>query len=206
MKNALHVPDDWKTRWGPAIGAVKAHLEFEKYHEEHRRHCGMPESHKASFYEPLINTAKAVLDVTSRSTYNRISSEVRQSHRANDAKKPVEKEDPQWTNPLHLLGVKAYGSVICDGTNLPGLVVGGEPPTSPPCVWNAIIIKKHLSFSLIDTPPCFIRPSRNENLPFVRGHAKISSHLMRRIRKQRETRYTYTRAARLASLTDILEW
>ena len=136
MKRVLDVPDDWKTRWGPAIEAVKADLEFKIYHEEHRRHCGKPESQKASFYEPLMNTVKAVLDVLSRSTFNRISFEIPQSHPVNDAKKPVEKGDPQWTNPLHLLGIKAYGSAICDGTNMPRLVIEGEDPTSPPCVWT----------------------------------------------------------------------
>ena len=131
MKNALHVPDDWKTRWGPAIEAIKADLEFKKYLEEHRRHCGMPESQKASFYEPLTNTARAALNVLSRSIFDRASFEDPQSHHVNDTE-----EDLQWTSPLHLLGVRAYGSAICNGKNLPRMLAGGEDPTSPPCVWT----------------------------------------------------------------------
>ena len=135
MKHVLHAPDDWKTRWGPAIEATKTDFEFRKYHEEHRRHCGKSGSQEASFYEPLMNTAEAVLDVLSRPTSDRISSQVPQPHRVDGPKKPGEKEDPQWADPLYLLEVKACGSAICDGTNMPRLVVGGEPPTSPPCVW-----------------------------------------------------------------------
>ena len=134
MKHVLHVPDDWKTRWGPAIEAVKAELEFKIYHEEHRRHCGKPESQKASFYEPLMNTVKAVLDVLARPTLDRISSEAPQPHPVNGPKKPVEEEDPQWAEPLYLLEIKACGSAICDGTTMPRLVVDGEDPTSPPYV------------------------------------------------------------------------
>jgi hypothetical protein len=40
MKRVLHVPDDWRTRWGPAIDAVKADAKFNKHHE---KYCGLCE-------------------------------------------------------------------------------------------------------------------------------------------------------------------
>ncbi|KAF9644498.1 hypothetical protein BDM02DRAFT_3272377 [Thelephora ganbajun] len=151
MKNVLHVPDDWKTEWGPAIEAVKTDQKFEKHHEEYCQHCGRSSSQEVSFYKPLMNAANAVLDVLSRSTLGDASSGVPQYYHVNDPKKlrggvinrvslspdlvvlhkecqPSKGEQLHWANPLHILEVKPFDGALCDGMNMPRLVVDGIDP------------------------------------------------------------------------------
>ena len=153
MKYVLHVPDDWETAWGPAMEAVKADPDFEEQHKEYCKQCKKFGSQEKPFYAPLMNTANAVLDVLSRSTFDGISPNISQHYRVNDPKKlrggvfnkfhlspdlvllhnecrPSEEEDLHWANPLHILEVKPYDNALCDGTTVPRLVIDGQCATS----------------------------------------------------------------------------
>ena len=155
MKSVLHVPDDWKTAWGPAIEAVKADPDFKKHYEEYCKQCNKFGSREGPFYAPLMNTANAVLGVLSRSMFDGISPNIPQYYRVNDPKKlrggvfnkfnlspdlvllhsecqPSEEEDLHWANPLHILEVKPYDNALCDGTSMPRLVIDGKCATSSP--------------------------------------------------------------------------
>ena len=156
MKYVLHVPDDWKTAWGPAIEAVKADPDFERCYEKYCEQCNKSYSQEESFYAPLINAANAALGVLSRSTFDGIPSQTPQYYHANNAKKlrgevfnkfnlspdlvlrnecqPSKKEDLHWANPLHILEDELYDNALCDGTSVPRLVIDGQCATSPPPV------------------------------------------------------------------------
>ena len=149
MEYVLHVPRDWKTKWRPALNAVKADENFKKFHD----YCGLcdnggtPESH---FYPPLVNTANAVLDVVSESDFDDIPSGKHQYYRVNDPYRIsggvmnksglspdlvlLDKDLPHtnaslhWANPLHVLEVKPHDTAICDGKNMPRLVMNGKCP------------------------------------------------------------------------------
>jgi len=152
MKQVLHVPDDWKTRWGPAIDAVKADGEFKRHHEQYCKMCNEGMTPEKEFYSPLMETANAVLEVVSRSNFNHIPSERRQYYCVSDPshlrggvmskknlcpdivllhKNRTPPEDTKeklvyWANPLHVLEVKPYDNAICDGARMPHLIVDGE--------------------------------------------------------------------------------
>ena len=149
MKSVLHVPADWKTQWGPVIEAVKADQEFREHHEGYCRQCDKSGSPEKSFYDPLRNTANAVLRVLSRSSSDDDPGNPQYYH-VNDPKKlqggvinrvnlspdlvvlhddcqPSRAEGLHWANALHVLEVKPYDGAICDGANIPGLVTDGEP-------------------------------------------------------------------------------
>ena len=56
MKLVLRVPDDWKTRWGPAIEAVKAGAEFNKLCKSYCRVCDGSGTLEKNFYPALMET------------------------------------------------------------------------------------------------------------------------------------------------------
>jgi hypothetical protein len=132
MKHILHVPDDWETRWRPALDAVKADAKFNKHHNEY---CGLCEENSAlkkNFYPPLTETANAVLDIVSRSDFNGIPSEKRQHYHINHpnhVKGGAMNRKALPTNPLHVLKVGPYNNALCDGRNMPRLAVNGKCAT-----------------------------------------------------------------------------
>jgi len=76
------------TRWGSAIEAVKADLIFKKYHGEYCGECKRTSSHKKTFYDPLMNTMNATLDVLSWSTFDNMPTRIPQHYWVNDLKRP----------------------------------------------------------------------------------------------------------------------
>ena len=134
MKHVLHVPDDWKSVWGPAIEAVKADSDFKRHHEEycnHRDGLGPRET----FYRPLMNAANAVLEVVSRSEFSDIPSNISNLAVLYKGCQPSE-EGFRRENPLRVLKVNPYNSALCDGTNMPRLVVDGEHAASSFSGWT----------------------------------------------------------------------
>ena len=148
IKYVLHVPADWKTKWGPALDAVKADAKFKEHHENYCGLCDGQGAREENFYPPLVDTANAVLDVISRSNFDDIPSEQRQYYRVNhlnhimggvmnkknlspdlvllDKNFPNTNKSLHWANPLHVLEVKPHDNAICDGKNMPRLVVDGK--------------------------------------------------------------------------------
>jgi len=152
MKRVLHVPDDWKTRWGPAIEAVKADMEFDENHKNYCRLCEESGTLEKKFYPALTETANAVLGVVSQSNFKDIPSGRRQYYYVSDPEhlkggvmskknlspdvvllhknrvrpKPGVNKTLHWANPLHVLEVKPYDSALCDGESIPRLVVDGK--------------------------------------------------------------------------------
>ena len=102
MKYVLHLPTDWRTKWAPVIDAVNTNANFEGHHEACRGLCDEKGTVEKDFYQPLVKTANAVLEVISRS------------------------KSLHWANPLHVLEVNSYGNAICDGGDMPKLVVDGK--------------------------------------------------------------------------------
>ena len=156
MKHVLHVPDDWRTKWAPAIEAVKANRDFTKHLNEYRKHCNTSSAQESSFYKPLVAIANTILGVLSQSKFNGISSGIPQYYRVNDPKKlrggvinkaglspdlvalhedckPSREGSLHWANPLHILEVKPSGGALCEGKGMPRLVVDGKRATSPLC-------------------------------------------------------------------------
>jgi len=142
MKYVLHVPEDWETKWRPALDAVKADANFKKYYENYCGLCGGNGAlEQKNSYPPLVETANAVLDVVSRSNFNNILSETRRCYRVGGGVMDIDENHPRpgpdadkslhRANPLHVLEVKPYDNVICDGKNMPRLVVNGKCPAGP---------------------------------------------------------------------------
>jgi len=146
MQSVLHVPKDWGTEWKFVMEAVGADPEFQKHHKEYFECCDGAVTREELFYKPLAKMANAVLDVWSR--LGGTDSGIPHTYRANCTRKlqggifnkanlspnlvVLHKDcDPKsnnlhWANALHVLEVKPYGNVICDGGDMPRLIAGGE--------------------------------------------------------------------------------
>ena len=128
MKSVLHVPDDWKTMWGPAIEAVKKDPNFYGHHERYHWLCSGPSPAETSFYESLVKTANAALDVLSQPKLESTPGLPRCSH-GDDTKKlqgGVMNRVGLFPDPLHILEVKPCGDLLCGGENMPRLAVDGR--------------------------------------------------------------------------------
>jgi len=114
-----------------------------------------------SFYTPLMETANAVLDVVSWSDFKDIPSEKHQYchvnnsnhnqggvvnknglspdlvllHKNHPCPRPDSNKSLHWVNLLHALEVNLYDSALCDGRNMPRLVVDGKCPMDSFCIW-----------------------------------------------------------------------
>ena len=86
MKNVLHVPDDWKTRWGPTIEQVKANKLFQLHHGSYSNRCDISSSEEEPFYELLIGMLNVILHVTRKSPLGSIKPKTPQCHTTNDSK------------------------------------------------------------------------------------------------------------------------
>ena len=138
MKSVLHAPDDWRTRWGPAIEAVKAYQEFAKHHKEYCERCENEAPLEGSFYKPLMDTTNAVIDALSQSTFNGFSPGIPQYTRVNEPNLspdlvtlhkdcPSKTKRPRWAKPVwYTLEVEPFDNSACDGRYMPRLVVDGE--------------------------------------------------------------------------------
>ena len=158
LKSVLHVPGDWKTKWERAIEAVKKNKKFKKSYKAYCEECNKCGGHEVEFYKPLINTANAVLDVVSDFKLGDVSGTPQYYHRCDpkhiqggimdwvglcpdvvvlpkdyDSSK---KRNLHWANPLHVLEVKPSDAAICDGENIPRLMVDGKHVTSPLRGWQ----------------------------------------------------------------------
>ena len=149
LKSVLHAPDDWKTRWGLVIEAVKADQKFAKLHEDYCKDCENGNLKEDLFYEPLKETTNAILAVLTRTPFKATPCGIPQYFHVNDPKKlrggvfskanltpdlitlhedchPSEGGTLHWANPLHVLEVKRSDNSISDGTGMPNLVVDGK--------------------------------------------------------------------------------
>jgi len=150
MKHVLHVPDDWKTRWGPAIDAIKADATFSEHHEKYCGLCEEKGTTEEKFYPRLVEVINAALDMIFRTSFEGIPSERRQYHHIDNPShvkggvmnkrglspdlvltqegrcRPDTRGSPHRANPLQVLGAKSCDNALCDGKNIPRLVVGGK--------------------------------------------------------------------------------
>jgi len=159
MKHVLHVPDDWKTRWRPAIDAIKADATFSEHHE---KYCGLCEEKgmlEENFYPRLMEMTDAALNVIFRADFEGIPSEGHQYHpinHPNHAKggimnekgffpdlilaqegrcRPDARGSLHLANPLRVLGTKSCDNALCDGMNVPRLVVDGKRARDSFRIW-----------------------------------------------------------------------
>jgi len=126
MKYVLHVPEDWETKWRPPLDVVKADANFNKYYENYCGLCGGNGAlEQKNFYPPLTEMANAVLDVVvSQSDFDNIPNIDKNHPRPGpDANKSLHR-----ANPLHVFDVKPRYIVLCDGRDMPRLVVNGRCP------------------------------------------------------------------------------
>ena len=157
MRSVLHVPKDWETEWKSIIEAVEADPEFHKHHKEYFERCDSAETREELFYKPLAKMANAVLDVWSQSELTRTDSGIPQAYHVNSPGKlqggifnkanlspdlvvlhkayNTKSSSLHWANALHVLEVKPYGNAVCDGGDMPRLIVDGEQATSSFCAW-----------------------------------------------------------------------
>jgi hypothetical protein len=145
IKTVLHVPKDWKEEWKSRIEAVKRGSAFTVPHEKYCNFCEDPKLSEGEFYEPLMETANAVL---SRLEFPEDSG-IPQQYHVNAPKvvrggvfdkvglipdlvvlheglKPGGVPGLHWPNPLHVLEFKPYDNALCTGETLPRLVVDGK--------------------------------------------------------------------------------
>ena len=157
MEYVLHVPGDWKTLWSADIEAVKADPGFKEHHEKYCELCNS-RSLEGLFYRPLMETANAVLRALPRPDPEAVTRGIPQYYHVGDPKRlrggvinksklspdlivlhedcvQSEKESLHWTNVLHVLEVKPFDSAICDGENMPRLVVNGKRVANSFCFW-----------------------------------------------------------------------
>jgi len=165
MKQVLHVPDDWRTLWRRAIKAVTANKEFDRHYQKYCKMCNKGKTPEKAFYSPLMETANAVLEVVSWSKFKYIPSEKRQYYCVTDLTRlrgrvmnkrslcpdkilmyqnrtpPSNPKDGfvYWPNPLHILEVKPYDNALCNGENMPHLIVDGEHAGWRLCGWLQLI-------------------------------------------------------------------
>jgi len=145
----LHVPKDWETEWGPDIDAVEANPEFWEHHKEYFEYCDGSAPREELLYKPLANMANAVLDVWSK--LGRTNPGILHTYHVNNTRKlqggifnkanlspdlvvlhkdcNPKSNSLHWANALHVLEVKPYGNAICDGGDMPRLIVNGEQVT-----------------------------------------------------------------------------
>jgi len=150
MKYVLHVPTGWKTEWATAINAVNANANFKNHYEAYCGLCKANGTVEKDLYQPLVETANAVLGVVSRHRFGNTGTGKSQYYHVNDPNRinggvmnkkglcpdlvllhnnrprPKEGESLHWANPLHILEVKSNNNAICDGRNMPKLVVDGK--------------------------------------------------------------------------------
>ena len=149
LKTVLHVPEDWKTKWKPAIDAVKVDARFKENHETYCELCEKGGTLEEDFYPSLMGMANAALSVLSRTPFEGIPAERRQYYHVNNPDvlkggvmkkhglspdlillhkdRPGDEEQvPHWANPLHILEVKPFDNALCEGKYMPRLVVDGE--------------------------------------------------------------------------------
>jgi len=178
MKNVLHVPDDWETRWRSVIEAVKADTDFNQHHTNYCGLCATRSTVEEPFYKPLTDTANAVLKVLAESEFDGVSSGIPQRYcvvkekrlqggifnktglspdviALHDDYNCSNMEDLHWANPLHVLEVKPFDSVICDGRDMPKLVVNGQLSNE---IFPCLTITEMGTRSRSDRKPC--KPSQ----------------------------------------------
>ena len=150
LKKALHVPENWRDKWGPTIQAVKANKEFDDLHKAYCKMCDKIGEHEVAFYEPLAQMVNAILDVATSSRFEGKDPEKRQYYHVNnpghlrggvmnkvglspdlvlldgDRRPPSSTAPLHWANALHVLEVKPHDNAISDGMTLPRLILNGE--------------------------------------------------------------------------------
>lgn len=88
MKHVLHVPDDWKTKWGPTIERIKVNGPFSALHMEYCAECDIHGTQEKNFYRPLMGMGNAILDVASKSPPEEFARpRIRQRYLINDPNK-----------------------------------------------------------------------------------------------------------------------
>ena len=158
MKYVLHVPEDWRIKWGPIMKTIQTDPVFRGYHQDYCRCCSDPATREVSFYQPLAYAANAILEILSRSHFNGMGSGIPQTYCVNSTTKLQRgifnkanlspdlavfhkecdtanpkgpKLVPHWANALHVLEVKPYGNAICSGDNMPRLEFNSEHAVYP---------------------------------------------------------------------------
>jgi hypothetical protein len=94
MKRVLHVPDDWRIRWGPAIEVVKTNTEFASHHKEYCERCDDSLAPERKFYKPLRNTANAVLTALTLSKLDGFSSALSRQRPEKASRRGYEQSGP----------------------------------------------------------------------------------------------------------------
>ncbi|KAF9780566.1 hypothetical protein BJ322DRAFT_1112555 [Thelephora terrestris] len=84
MKHVLHVPDNWKTEWAPAIKKIKNDRSFRSEFKGYREQCNAFGSQEKEFYLQLVDTLNTILDVARKSS---IKLETPQRYIVNDPKR-----------------------------------------------------------------------------------------------------------------------
>ena len=127
LKNVFHVPYDWRTKWGPAIDAVKTDGEFSEHHAKYRELCEGRDMPEVDSFPLLMKMVNATLDVLYRSVFEGISAE---KHKYYNRSCPQgEEQSPHEVNPLYI--VNPHDDALCGGKNMPRLVVDGKYAIEP---------------------------------------------------------------------------
>jgi len=110
MKSVLHVPADWRARWGPAIRAVKHNPDFMKhylrYPVPHEKDCAEHEEE----YEPLLLMNEAIL----RTAFPTVLSQ-----QATPTPLPL-------SQLVHIVDDGPYDCIVDDGSFIPRLITEGK--------------------------------------------------------------------------------
>ena len=152
IKTVLHAPADWETKWKRVIDAVKEDTGFKKHHSKYRGLCDTYGGQEVKFYEPLVNTIKSILEVAFRPGNLDGSSGTPQHYIVNDPMRlrggvinnknlspdlvalhsvfrGAGVRELHWANALQVLEVKPFDAALCEGQNMPRLMVDSKCAT-----------------------------------------------------------------------------
>ena len=155
MENVLHVPNDWRKKWGGEITKIKHDSTFVAALMSYTDQCNTSGALERDFYQPLVKTTNAILDFSQLSSQGCIKPRTPQRYVVNDPKKiscgvmndlspdivavhqdflphmgdeegPGKKPSMTWAHPLQMLEVKPWDNALVDGSCMPRLGVNGE--------------------------------------------------------------------------------
>ena len=120
MKHVLHVPDDWRAQWGPAIKKIKADNCFRSHHQRYHGEVerDSPDAREHAFRGPLMDLGYAILDVTSEFPLKTVGPQTAQRTSPSQTSPGATHEKP----PSHL---QSSESTLVDESCAPGLETDG---------------------------------------------------------------------------------
>ena len=137
MRSVLHIPADWRARWGPVIHAVKRNPDFMKHYLKHRsRHENEYAKPEESHYESLL----LMNDIIVRAAFPTVSSQ---------GATPTPLPLRQF---VHIVDDGSSDCILDDGSLIPRLVAKGKVMRTL-CIYHPLTGNRRTSTFELCPPP-----------------------------------------------------